>query len=292
MIGPVKKGHKYAAIICDHKTNKPIKLFDSSASPEIEKWISENQPITFVTRDRAAAFKKILNKFPEIHQIADKFHIIQDLILYLKFSVLNLMKNTSALIIPKIQEKIELDSIEPRLKEHLIKIQRCHKLYLDGKNKNTIAEIEGISLPTVKHYLSFGKDELGVTTPSKLTTIFFQKNPSKENLKKLILPLKSIPKLLNIYLWYRDLSNIVSSGDSVLFRSILNHFKKAPIEFKMFLNGIQRDAKAILCGFKEKLTNALLEGTINRLKAIKRTMYGRAHLDLLEKKLLYKITYF
>ncbi|WP_375143424.1 transposase [Domibacillus sp. A3M-37] len=43
---------------------------------------------------------------------------------------------------------------------------------------------------------------------------------------------------------------------------------------------------AVLNGIREPWSNGLAEGHINRLKLIKRSMYGRAHFSFLRTKLL------
>ena len=58
-------------------------------------------------------------------------------------------------------------------------------------------------------------------------------------------------------------------------------------EFESFLTGIQRDKDAVFAGLTLPWSNGLLEGNINRLKLIKRSMYGRAEVDLLKLRVLY-----
>ena len=53
-----------------------------------------------------------------------------------------------------------------------------------------------------------------------------------------------------------------------------------------FINGIQADSDAFYNSMKYQHSNGLLEGCVNKLKAIKRSMYGRAGYLLLRAKLL------
>ena len=50
--------------------------------------------------------------------------------------------------------------------------------------------------------------------------------------------------------------------------------------------GIAKDVAAVRAAFTEPWSNGQTEGQINRLKTIKRQMYGRAKLDLLEARLI------
>lgn len=57
-------------------------------------------------------------------------------------------------------------------------------------------------------------------------------------------------------------------------------------KIKAFFCGLKRDFDAVLNSVKHVENNAVLEGNVNRLKMIKRTMYGRAGYDLLRAKVL------
>ena len=54
-----------------------------------------------------------------------------------------------------------------------------------------------------------------------------------------------------------------------------------------FAAGIQRDKAAVVNGLRLEYSQGQVEGQITRLKLLKRTMYGRAKLDLLRKRVLY-----
>lgn len=54
-----------------------------------------------------------------------------------------------------------------------------------------------------------------------------------------------------------------------------------------FANGLRADLGAVRNGLTLNWSNGQTEGQINRLKFIKRQMYGRAKLDLLRKRVLY-----
>jgi transposase len=53
-----------------------------------------------------------------------------------------------------------------------------------------------------------------------------------------------------------------------------------------FAHGIRRDAIAVQGAITEPWSNGQTEGQVNKLKLVKRQMYGRAKLDLLEARLL------
>ncbi len=60
-------------------------------------------------------------------------------------------------------------------------------------------------------------------------------------------------------------------------------------ELKSFALGISRDYAAVSAAFSLPWSNGVVEGTINRLKYLKRQMFGRAHLGLLRIKVLHAV---
>jgi hypothetical protein len=55
-----------------------------------------------------------------------------------------------------------------------------------------------------------------------------------------------------------------------------------------FVTGVHKDKEAVLAGFTLPWSTGPVEGQINRLKLIKRSMYGRAEFDLLKLRVLYQ----
>ena len=60
-------------------------------------------------------------------------------------------------------------------------------------------------------------------------------------------------------------------------------------ELSSFVNGIRRDYAAVYAAFSLPWSNGITEGHVNRLKFLKRQMFGRAHLDLLRVKVLHAV---
>jgi transposase len=57
-------------------------------------------------------------------------------------------------------------------------------------------------------------------------------------------------------------------------------------ELESFAKGIQQDKAAVFAGLTLPWSNGPLEGHVNRLKLLKRSMYGRAKLPLLRAHVL------
>ena len=60
-------------------------------------------------------------------------------------------------------------------------------------------------------------------------------------------------------------------------------------ELTSFVNGISRDYAAVRAACSLPWSNGIVKGHGNRLKFLKRQMFGRAHLDLLRVKVLHGV---
>lgn len=61
------------------------------------------------------------------------------------------------------------------------------------------------------------------------------------------------------------------------------------VDFENFVQGLERDESAVRGALSSKWSNGQVEGQVNRLKFIKRQMFGRAKFDLLKARVLHAI---
>jgi transposase len=57
-------------------------------------------------------------------------------------------------------------------------------------------------------------------------------------------------------------------------------------ELRAFAAGVRRDCDAVLAALLFQWANGQVEGQVNRVKLVKRSMYGRAGFALLRKRVL------
>jgi transposase len=60
------------------------------------------------------------------------------------------------------------------------------------------------------------------------------------------------------------------------------------VEFQAFADSLRRDQTAVEWAIATRWSSGQVEGQVNRLKLIKRKMYGRGKLDLLRKRVMYR----
>jgi transposase len=61
----------------------------------------------------------------------------------------------------------------------------------------------------------------------------------------------------------------------------------AVVELRNFAVGLRQEYAAVAAALESPWSNGPVEGHVNRLKTIKRQMYGRANFDLLKARVLY-----
>ena len=80
---------------------------------------------------------------------------------------------------------------------------------------------------------------------------------------------------------------MVRNGSSEQWSSWLESSCESTVkELKNFAIGLKRDGSAVYEAIRQPWSNGRTEGHVNRLKFIKRQMYGRASFDLLRLRVL------
>lgn len=57
-------------------------------------------------------------------------------------------------------------------------------------------------------------------------------------------------------------------------------------EIKSFINGLKQDIDAVKNAISLDYNNGLAEGSVNKIKVIKRIMYGRCNFETLRNKVI------
>lgn len=77
----IRKGQTYATAIYDLKDHHMIALLDGRDSNTLKQWLEHHKKIELVARDRASSYAKAINDIlPDCIQVADRFHLLQNLI--------------------------------------------------------------------------------------------------------------------------------------------------------------------------------------------------------------------
>ena len=107
---------------------------------------------------------------------------------------------------------------------------------------------------------------------------------SEDDLQKMI---ERYPMLEVLYDLTRRFKEILFSKKAELLEVWLDAAETGGIsELKSFANGIRQDLEATKAGIKYSYSNGIAEGNVNKIKMIKRRMYGRCSFELLRAAVL------
>ena len=96
--------------------------------------------------------------------------------------------------------------------------------------------------------------------------------------------------LCAIYVLSQEFVTMLKERQAEALDSWLTRAKACHVtELTSFVNGIRRDYAAVRAACSSEWSNGITEGHVNRLKFLKRQMFGRAHLDLLRVKVLHAV---
>ncbi|WP_412766691.1 transposase [Ureibacillus terrenus] len=104
------------------------------------------------------------------------------------------------------------------------------------------------------------------------------------------------PQLFEEFPALLELDQLVGSFRTLLHAKASDGLRKWLVAYKdskfqyidSFLNGIKEDQRAVWHSIVLPWSNGPVEGQINRLKTLKRLMYGRASFHLLRNRFLYR----
>lgn len=100
--------------------------------------------------------------------------------------------------------------------------------------------------------------------------------------------LKKYPLLGSLYSLVKEFHTAIFSKNPEKLDTWIESAKKQNIpELQPFVDGILKDSTAIKNGIIYPYNNGLAEGSVNKIKVIKRIMYGRNSFELLKAKVLF-----
>src|SRR6266536_2956584 len=142
-----------------------------------------------------------------------------------------------------------------------------------------------------KRASSIQPNALLTLSASQATWLFFRKQEDfkpeeQETLRQLR---QASPQLEVTYQLVDEFLHMVRERTGEQLDSWLNKVETSQLPaFHTFVAGVRQDKDAVLAGLTLPWSTGPVEGHVNRLKLIKRSMYGRAEFDLLKLRVLYQ----
>lgn len=259
----------------DIDTHRIIDLLPSREIQDVAEWLSSFPNLEIVSRDGPVSYNSAVKQADKkIIQISGRFHLIKGLTDAAKKVITALVAANIGIPVSAshYEGNATIDYWDKEMKRQDFPT-REHDTNCEKKRKTIdkvagltnqdlkctgIASELGISYSTVKRYQSPAFNPVhgkyNTARPSKI-------KPHAEKIKQM---LKS-----------EELKRWLKEAEALEIEQI-----------NSFVNGIRRDIDAVKRAIELDYNNGLAEGSVNKLKVIKRIMYGRNSFSLLKGKLL------
>ena len=165
-----RKGQTYGTILIDLTTRTPVDLLPNREKATVEKWLKEHPGAKIVSRDRSAVFADAIREgAPEAMHVADRFHLLKNLMETLQTQVAKEAKVIREVLVPKVpssadsadstddgpvtltrrQQRAKAESRRKRFERW----QQAHALFKEGYAKKEIARKMELDVHTIRTFL-------------------------------------------------------------------------------------------------------------------------------------------
>lgn len=253
-----------------------------------------------LTQSKQKKKQDLINKVKELYQAGKTYKYIGD-ILDLDYRTIKKYIEVSTPLVYKATERI--NSITPYRNEV---IQLLNKRVGKKEIYNILKE-KGYKQAMRTFYNSVSKIiseqyDIEKGKDIKEDSIFLKIKASKIA-KLLYHPLEKIngldetiyKQIIEKYSWLIDILNIMTSFKIAVKEKNVDRYllwleslKRLGIpELSGFIKNLEKDQSAIINAISYRYTNGLAEGFVNKLKTLKRSMYGKASFQTLRRKILW-----
>ena len=308
-----KRNQRYGTIICDLERRKPIALLPDREPATAQAWLSDQPQISIVARDRGGGYALAAAKaLPHAVQVADRWHLMENASHAFLAAVLALANSGQPIkaivrttgysrgLVRKILRgqrsdvfRVRENSLEPYLPWLDAEWAKGHHnataLWRRLKGQGFRGSLRVVSEWATRRRRAdrIGAESLqripAARTMARLLTICRDALSKSETV--LVAAIEAAVPLLI------EAREIIAAFQSMLRRKAekdldpwIDRAKTSLVA--SFASGVIKDKAAVRAAIASSWSNGQTEGQITKLKLVKRQMYGRAKLDLLEARLL------
>jgi transposase len=288
----LRRGGTYGTILVNLETGQPLGLLPDRTADAVLPWLESHQEITLVSRDRASAYADAAKRaLPQATQIADRYHLVQNLREHLQRFLDR--KRTSLPEVEDIPLKI-LSPSDSQAGDSSPEPSGTPMQTVSGER----AQVVSTELPSESEEQSAPASlPSSVVQDMDLDRLTYAERKKKISRDKRYARYEHQLEQMNlnddlraVYRLSQEFVLLLRERQAEALDSWLLRAKACKVaELTSFVNGIRRDYAAVRAACSLPWSNGTTEGQVNRLKFLKRQMFGRAHLDLLRIKVLHAV---
>ena len=269
-----RRGRRYGTLLVDLARRCPIDLLPDREAETLSAWLKAHPGIEVVTRDRSKTYAcGITVGAPSAQQVADRWHLLK-----------NLREALEKLLKRQLQQK------RPR------PLQRFCPSVAGMSETNDYLERSRVRL--LPHLLNSKRNKRARSIrppPARLphaqqaTWMLLRPEKLDDEQQSIVEKLCQLfPQIGRAQELAQEFTRIVRERSADKFNEWLRSAMQSKLkEFVSFARGLSEDYEAVVNALHYQWSNGQLEGQVNRLKLIKRQMYGRAKFDLLRARVLH-----
>jgi transposase len=259
-----RRGQRYGTILVDLERQRVIDPLPDREAETLSAWLKAHPGVEVVSRDRSPTYAFGINEgAPGAVQVADRFHLLMNVrealekVMYRQNWLLRSQTLAAPASTAPTAENDAHAGCRLRLRPHLERVKRVRQ------RKSSLR----LRLPSAREaaWMLLRPDELA-DEEKPVVELLRRLSPEVARAQELALSFVGLVK-------ERRIDNLRGW--------LVEAQRSEEAEFVSFANGITADIGAVRAALTYEWSQGQVEGQVHRLKLIKRTMYGRAKLDLL-----------
>lgn len=268
-----RRGRRYGTLLVDLEQSRPIDLLPDREAETLSAWLRAHPDIEIITRDRSKTYARaVAEGAPSAMQIADRWHLLKNL----REALERLLKRVLPVKGGRMRQAAYPVTEHEQTPGGYVEQGRIRLLpHLLGRSR----KIERKRAPPLRP-----------PPPREAAWMLLQPERIKDEGRAVVERLRQLfPDLKAAQELALDFARMVRQRAAEALPTWLRAASRSKLkEFVGFARGISEDYEAVKNALTYEWSNGQLEGQVNRLKLIKREMYGRAKFDLLRARVLHQ----
>lgn len=269
-----RRGQRYGTLLVDLERRRPIDLLPNRESETLGAWLKAHPRIEVVSRDRSRAYATgITEGAPNATQVADRWHLLKNL----REALEQFLKR----VLPARGGRA------PKPPPPTEEYPRTGNEYLEQSRIRLLPHLlhQGVGKGAKR------APPLRPLLPRDAAWMLLRPERVEEEEQAIIERLCQLfPEVKTAQEIALEFAGMVRQRAAERLPAWLRAAARSKLkEIVGFARGISEDYEAVKNALFYGWSNSQLEGQVNRLKLIKRQMYGRAKLDLLRARVLHSL---